>query len=372
MVTALFVTWDGGGNLPPALGIAAELVRRGGSARFLGHASQRAAIEGAGFEFAAIQRREDYSSAAPRGTLSGIAALTRIFSDRSTGELAVAMARSTGSDVVIVDCLLAGATQVVLASGLPTVGLVHSLLGYFERNARGPIGGIVRLRGARMSAALARPPLEVVTTRPEFESFGRRGAPANARHVGIVWHGTPKPANVASGRPRVLVSLSTTVFPGQERTLQAIIDALATLPIDATVTTGPSIDPERLHAPAQIVIQPFGDHTELLRNASLLIGHGGHGTTMRALSAGVPVLVLPMHPLMDQPEIGHAVERLGVGRMLAKTSSPAEIRAAVLPMLESGPERAAAQVLGASIRERDGAARAADLLEQPATIRVET
>ena len=29
MASILFVTWDGGGNLPPALGIAAELRDRG-------------------------------------------------------------------------------------------------------------------------------------------------------------------------------------------------------------------------------------------------------------------------------------------------------------------------------------------------------
>jgi UDP:flavonoid glycosyltransferase YjiC (YdhE family) len=364
MVTALFVTWDGGGNLPPALGIAAELVRRGGTARFLGHESQRASIEASGFEFSPIQNGDGYSSAAPRRTLSGIAALTRIFSDRSIGRLAVTTARSSSSDVVVVDCLLAGATEVVLGSGLPTAGLVHSLLSYFEGNARGPIGGIVRLRGARMTAALRRPTLELVTARPEFESFGRRGAPANARHVGVVWNGTPVASRFHSDRPRILVSLSTTVFPGQEHTLQSIIDALESLPVDATVTTGPSIDPGRLRAPAHIAVRSFGDHTELLRDASLLIGHGGHGTTMRALSAGVPVLVLPMHPLMDQPAIGRAVERLGVGRMLSRSSSLTAIRSAVLPLLEPGLVREAAAALGASIREHDGAARAADLLEE--------
>lgn len=369
MVNALFVTWDGGGNLPPALGIAAELVRRGGAARFLGHESQRAAIQGSGFEFEPIQHGDDYSSAAPRGTLSGIAALTRIFSDRSIGQLAVATARSTSSDVVVVDCLLAGATEMVLDSGLPTVGLVHSLLSYFEGNARGPIGGIVRLRGARMTAALRRPSLALVTTRPEFESFGGRGTPANARHVGVVWNGTPVGSRFESDRPRILVSLSTTVFPGQERTLQSIIDALASLPVDATVTTGPSIDPSRLRAPAHIAVRSFGDHTELLRDASLLIGHGGHGTTMRALSAGVPVLVLPMHPLMDQPQLGRAVERLGVGRMLPRTSSSATIRAAVSVLAQPGPERSAAQALGAAIRERDGAVAAAQLIEELAPIR---
>ena len=369
MVSALFVTWDGGGNLPPALGIATEVVRRGGSARFLGHESQRAAIEASGFAFAPIQDGDDYSSAAPRGTLSGIAALTRIFSDRSIGRLAVASARSSSCDVVVVDCLLAGATEVVLDSGLPTVGLVHSLLSYFEGNARGPIGGIARLRGARMTAALRRPTLELVTARPEFESFGRRGAPANARHVGVVWHGSPVESRDESDRPRILVSLSTTVFPGQERTLQSIVDALESLPVDATVTTGPSIDPSLLRAPAHIVVRSFGDHTELLRDASLLIGHGGHGTTMRALSAGVPVLVLPMHPLMDQPSIGRAVERLGVGRMLPKSSSPATIRAAVSALLGPGTERSAAQALGRSIRDADGAVMAARLIEELAPIR---
>jgi hypothetical protein len=33
----LFVTWDGGGNVPPAIGIACELQRRGESVRVLGH-----------------------------------------------------------------------------------------------------------------------------------------------------------------------------------------------------------------------------------------------------------------------------------------------------------------------------------------------
>ena len=46
MAEILFVTWDGGGNVPPALGIAAELRPRGHARpRSLGHAAQRAALE---------------------------------------------------------------------------------------------------------------------------------------------------------------------------------------------------------------------------------------------------------------------------------------------------------------------------------------
>ena len=34
MSEILFVTWDGGGNVPPALGIATELAARGHTVRF--------------------------------------------------------------------------------------------------------------------------------------------------------------------------------------------------------------------------------------------------------------------------------------------------------------------------------------------------
>ena len=364
MVNALFVTWDGGGNLPPALGVAAALVRRGGTARFLGHESQRTAISAAGFPFAPIQDGDDYSSAEPRGTISGIRSLTRIFADRGIGDVAVATARREHSDVIVVDCLLAGATEAVLAAGIPVVSLVHSLLGYFERNARGPVGGIVRLRGARMTGALERPALALVTTRPEFETPGGHSAGSNSRHVGVVWQGRPTQAQPDTTRPRVLVSLSTTQFPGQEAALQSIIDALGGLELDAVVTTGPSILPARLRGPSNVELVPFGDHTELLSRASLLIGHGGHGTTARALAAGVPVLVLPMHSMMDQPDIGRALERLGAGRMLPKHSRPARIRSVVATLLEPGPHRAAAEAIGVSIREVDGAETAADLIEE--------
>ena len=40
MSNILFVTWDGGGNVPPALGIAAELQQRGHRVRVIGHPVQ--------------------------------------------------------------------------------------------------------------------------------------------------------------------------------------------------------------------------------------------------------------------------------------------------------------------------------------------
>lgn len=40
MTRCAFVSWDGGGNLPPSVGIAQELAARDHSVRFLGYEVQ--------------------------------------------------------------------------------------------------------------------------------------------------------------------------------------------------------------------------------------------------------------------------------------------------------------------------------------------
>ncbi|GIF49889.1 UDP:flavonoid glycosyltransferase YjiC (YdhE family) [Asanoa ferruginea] len=359
---ALFVTVDGGGNLPPALGIAREIVRRGGTARFLGHEPQRRAIEAAGFAFEPVREGLPYEAAAPRSTLSGLRDLTAVFADAGIGADALRLAAAAPTDIVVVDCLLLGAMRTLIEAGIPTVSLVHTLWSYFAGQARGPVGAILRLRGIRMRQVLESPALSLVTTRPEFEPPAA-SFPARVRHVGVVWQDPPAPPPPRADPPRVLVSLSTTRFPGQERALRSIVDGLADLPAEVVVTTGPAVDPAILRKPANTTIHRYADHSALMPGAALVIGHGGHATTARALSHGVPLLVMPMHPLMDQPAIGAAVTRLGVGRSISKTARPAEIRAAVVALLDSAAHRAAAIRLGAEIREHDGAVRAVDLIE---------
>jgi UDP:flavonoid glycosyltransferase YjiC (YdhE family) len=363
-VRALFVTADAGGNLPPALGIAAEVVRRGGHARFLGHEPQRAAIERAGFAFDPVQLGRPYDAAEPRGTLSGLRDLTAVFADRGIGADALRLARDDAADVVVVDCLLLGAIDVLVRADVPTVSLVHTLWSFFEGEARGPVGAILRLRGVRMRTVLHSPRLSVVTVRADFEPPGRPAPPPSVHHVGPVWQDEPRAATPpAAGPPRVLVSLSTTRFPGQDKALQRILDAVGGLDVEAVVTTGPAVDPAALRAPANATVHRFLDHAAVMPSASLVIGHGGHSTTARALSYGIPLLVLPMHPLMDQAAIGRAVVRHGAGRMLSRTADAATIRAAVCELLADGPHRDAAAALGADIRTRDGAAVAADLMK---------
>ncbi|MER7009578.1 nucleotide disphospho-sugar-binding domain-containing protein [Dactylosporangium sp. NPDC000555] len=359
----LFVTLDAGGNLPPALAIAREVVRRGGTARFLGHEPQRAAVERAGFRFETVREGRPYDAAAPRGTASGLRDLTAVFADRGIGADAIRLARAEPTDVVVVDCLLLGTIDVLVRAGLPTVSLVHTLWSYFQRAAHGPVGAILRLRGIRMRPVLRSPAMSLVTVRADFEPPAREAPPSSVRHVGPVLQDTPGAAEAAAGRPRILVSLSTTRFPGQDRALQRILDALDGLDAEAVVTTGPTIDPATLRAPGNATVHRQLDHGKILPGTSLVIGHGGHSTAARALAHGIPLLVLPMHPLMDQSAIGRAVVRHGAGRMLPKSAGAGAIRAAATELLADGPHRAAAARLGEEIRGRDGAVVAVDLLE---------
>ena len=85
MANIVFVTWDGGGNAPPAIGIAAELQRRGDTVRVLGHEQQRSTIEGAGLRFESYTQPVPFSSAAPKSSLRWFTSMTALVRDRSLG-----------------------------------------------------------------------------------------------------------------------------------------------------------------------------------------------------------------------------------------------------------------------------------------------
>ena len=163
------------------------------------------------------------------------------------------------------------------------------------------------------------------------------------------------------------MSLSTTPNPGQERTLQAIADALGPLPVRAVLSGGGLVDPASLRVQPHVEASAWLDHDELLPRAALLVGHGGHGSTVRALAAGVPVLALPVNALGDQPWVGRALERVGMGRMLPGGASPARIRDAVEALLADEHVRERARAFGARLRASSGAAEAAAIIERGAS-----
>lgn len=363
MSNVLFVTWDGGGNLPPALGIATELTRRRHTVRFLGHAQQRATIEAAGHAFQPFSHARPWSSIAPNPGFREAMRLLSVFTDRGMGEDLLLTVRQQQPDLVVIDCLLFSVLQVAERAQLRRAVLVHTL--YSQQHAAwgGGLGGLLtRIHGLRPTQLWSHADLVLVTTLPEVDRIGE--VSDTIRQTGPVWQGArPEPATPRAGEPFVLASLSTIYQDGQVKALQSIVEGLATLPVQALVTTGPSVDPTVLHPAANVEIRRYVPHAEVLPHASLVISHGGHSTTMAALGHDLPLVIMPMFAQGDQPMIGRVLERLGAARLTPKTAPAARIAAAVKELLADGPHREVARTLGAAIRRRDGAATAADALE---------
>jgi UDP:flavonoid glycosyltransferase YjiC (YdhE family) len=161
----------------------------------------------------------------------------------------------------------------------------------------------------------------------------------------------------------VLVSLSTFAFPQMRKCLQAILDATRGLGADVVATTGPAIDPSALDVPPGVEVHQYVPHVELMPRASVMVGHGGHGTTMQALAHDLPLLVMPMDRMTDQPQVGRSLVASGAGRMVRKGTAAARITPLLAELLAAGPHRAAAARLGAEVRSLPGAALGADAIE---------
>ncbi len=147
--------------------------------------------------------------------------------------------------------------------------------------------------------------------------------------------------------------------------LQRAIDALAPLPVHIVATTGGIVDPAELAAPPNAHLIDFADHDALTARATLVVGHGGHGTTMRALFHGLPIVGIPAKGA-DQAPITQLFEQWKVGRALPGDADPAQIRAAVQDVLDNPIFRDEAAQRALAFTGVDGAARAASSIERVA------
>jgi UDP:flavonoid glycosyltransferase YjiC (YdhE family) len=370
MSTLLFVTIDAGGNVPPALAIARQLQARGHRIVFLAHAQQKGVIEEAGFEFTAFTEARAWDHSKPSSAVRTISDYAYAASSRRMMQDFLAGARDQKADVAVVDCMLPGIVGAARTIGLPCAVLFHSFYAFWNGPwASGPVGRLAQLRGANARKAWAGADLEIVASDPVLDPAS--GAADQRR----VWTGpaeTGAPHLIRTDdRPRILVSLSTLWLPGQVDVYRSILSALAELPVDAIVTTGGQA-PGDLHAPPNVSLVGYVDHAEILPNVDLVICHGGHSTTMKALVSGIPVLVIPMHPMIDQPMIGAAVQNAGVGLSIGKKSTPLEIRQAVTTLLGTPSYRLAAAQAAQRDQAAGGASASADavvtlLASRPAT-----
>jgi UDP:flavonoid glycosyltransferase YjiC (YdhE family) len=90
-------------------------------------------------------------------------------------------------------------------------------------------------------------------------------------------------------------------------------------------------------------------HREILLHADLCITHGGHGTLLKALAQGVPVLCMPMG--RDQPDNAARLCAAGAGIRISPRASAPRIRQSIESMLRDPTYRSAAQTMQARLAE---------------------
>ena len=106
----------------------------------------------------------------------------------------------------------------------------------------------------------------------------------------------------------------------------------------------------------------YAAHDPIIRRAALVMTHGGHGTAMRSLLHGVPMVVIP-GLAGDQPYVGAAVQEFGAGLALPGDASSEVMRAAAQELLAEHSYRDNAKRCSAMLAGVNGAVNAADEVE---------
>jgi UDP:flavonoid glycosyltransferase YjiC (YdhE family) len=355
----LFVTWDGGGNVPPVLALAARLTGRGHEVAVLGSASLAERVEAEGLPFTGRPPAQEWDATAQALDVAGAV-------------------RASGADLIVVDYMLPGALCGAVHAGAPVAALVHTL---YAANLRDgdllPMAMAASVEGVNATRTqLGLPAVgrlgdlldevdAVLVTSPEGLDLPVPPSRARTvRYVGPVLQvsgpdaGWRPPGGDGDG-PLVVVSLGTTPMD-EGPVLQRVLDGLADQPVRVVATVGEHLYPSDFTVPANAVVLDHVRHAAVLPWASAVVTHAGLGTVLAALAHGVPLLCLPLG--REQPVNAAAVERVGAGVCLDPQAAPAEIAAAVDRLLHDPEPRLAAQRLAALIEvQRDAALAEAEI-----------
>jgi MGT family glycosyltransferase len=397
----LFTLVDGGGTVPPELGTVRRLTARGHDVTVLAEDTMADEVRATGARFVRWSTAPNRPTRLPdddpyrdwecRSTMK---LFDRLLERQFAGPAAAYAADVTAAideqrpDLVVCTMFTPGAMLAAEAAGVP-FDIVFPNIYMLPAPGRPPIGlGLQPARGAfgrirdrivqnvsdrswnngldRLNAVRAQYGLvaldrfwaqadvarrHIVLTSSGFDFTGQ--VPDRVRYVGAVlddpaWSTAADAWTApAADEPLVLVALSST-FQDQGGCVQRVIDAVGSLPVQAIVTTGPALDPSTLDAPSNVEVRRSAPHSAILPHAAAVVTHGGHGTVIKSLAAGVPLVILPHG--RDQTDNAARVVARHAGVKLAKDSKAKVIATAIAEVLADDAYRVGAAALGEVIR----------------------
>ena len=372
----LFLTWNGGGNQPPAVAIAQALRKHGHEIIFAGYENQRTYFNERGFRFVLLGRSSDaWRDEAPEHMFA-IKLRTVWASSDHLSDVARLISQEH-CDILVVDCLMFGALAAAEKTRVPTMALIHSApgalmppKGQFESLLLGSVNEVRSQAGltpiGNLWDAWARFPALSNSVR-QLDPLASQ-APESFIYLGPMADeaspsGWTSPWSAEDLRPLVLVSFSTGPYWDQSSRILRTLDALSGCNCRAFVTAGGlEIDPSAV--PDNVIVVARIRHDEILPHAAVTVTHAGHGTVTASLKYGVPLLCLP-NPVADQPILAAQVRDLGCGLSLdGDKAKPPEIKEAIDRLISEPSFRANARSLADIISESPGVSTAVSNLER--------
>jgi MGT family glycosyltransferase len=200
----------------------------------------------------------------------------------------------------------------------------------------------------------------IAFTAEPFE-YPRRDWPPQVRLVGPgLWEPPAEPPAWLEGEKRSIVLVTaSTAYQRDDKLIATALEALAGKDFAVIATTG-ALNPTAFEAPSNARVASFLPHRPILERAACVVSHGGHGTTVKALSAGAPVCVVPF--FRDQFDVARRVEISDAGvRLHHRHLSAERLRTAVHRAVA---KRAGAQRVAQAFASAGGAGAAADAVEE--------
>ena len=401
MADYIFATWEGGGHVTPALWAARRLADRGHRVQVVSDEATRPEAEGFGLPFTpwrtapnrpdkspANEPIRDWEASDPGDLLNRLCERLMCGPAGAYATDLAAVIDATPGAVVVSHELLLGAMVAAEAKGaplalltsnvwpLPTVdglppfgpGLAppaDDMERQVHRLIRATLHGAYDAHLAPLSAARAAfglAPLAHTLDQIDAaklilvsaaQAFDFAPLPAPYVHAGPqarvpAWAAPwESPWAADDARPLVLVSFST-LYQAQEPVIRRVIAALGALPVRGLITLGPQLSPADFPAPDNVAVVESASHDAVMPSISAMVTHAGHGSAIRPILYGVPLLCLPMG--RDQADNAARITARGAGLRLEPDATVEEIAAAARRLLDDPAFAAASRTFGEAIR----------------------
>jgi UDP:flavonoid glycosyltransferase YjiC (YdhE family) len=345
----LFSTTGHAGHVLPLVPLARACLRAGHVVRVAGPRSRGDVVRRAGLPFWPFSdppEEEVWSVFAPTPGMpaeeANAVVIGEVFGRLGTGAALPglqAMIESWRPDLVVRESYEFGSAVAAERAGVPHVRVATGLAST-EDWLLGYAGAAVPVEAIRASP-------QVSFTPPALDD----GAVAHRFRVA-----GSEPGPNRWGEPLVYVTFGsvaagTPLYPAVYR---AALEELTALPVRVLMTIGSHGDIAALGPlPANATVEHWVPQAEVVPHAAVVVCHGGYGTTIGALAAGVPLVVAPL--FADQGRNAARVFAVGAGRALplAPSIEAADVSGLgelVRRVLGERSYRDAAQVVAASAR----------------------